>query len=82
MRSSARRSPASRRVADIEKRIERLRTFENWRPVQPINCEQLIGYELWAQHWANNDKMHTLMKECQALAERVRLKIQESLRSD
>lgn len=50
MRSTAPKSPASRMVPDLEKRIQRLKTFEEWKDVSPINFEAIVGLELWNKH--------------------------------
>jgi hypothetical protein len=81
MRSAARLSPSSRKTPGLEDRIERLRAFEKWRHVSPINFEQIVGADLWTEHWNNNERMHSLMRECQELADRIKTKIQSSSKS-
>jgi hypothetical protein len=81
MRSAAPKSPASRMVPDLETRIQRLKKFEKWKDVSLINFEAIVGSELWEKHWRNNEQMHELMRECQALADLIRKKIQTSFES-
>jgi hypothetical protein len=69
---SASRSPAKRKIADLQDRVARLEAFERWRKPIQLDFETAIGSELWAGHWRNHERLLALMKECQAHADLVR----------
>jgi hypothetical protein len=79
IRGTARLCPARRNVPGLDARIERLSAFERWREPRRVDFESAAGLELWSAHWANHDKLLALMRECQAVAERVRLTVKASL---
>ena len=71
MRSSARLSPHTRRVKDIEHRVSRLKAYESWGVPTKLDFEQIVDPELWIQHWENWEQIQTLMKEAQTVAARI-----------
>jgi hypothetical protein len=68
----AKRSPASRKIADLEQRIARLERFEAWREPRTIDFEHVVGSELWTRHWANWQRLIDLMHHCEATATEIR----------
>lgn len=76
--SSAPRSPKTRGIPDLYKRIERLEAYEKWKTVIPIDFASIIGNQLWEQHWHNWKALLEQMKESQKVAEEIRLKIREA----
>lgn len=77
--SGAPLSPKTRRVSDLDDKIRRLKTYEKWKNVTPIDFKHLIGDALWAKHWVNCKKLHALMKKSQKLAETIKKKIETNL---
>lgn len=69
---TAKRSPASRGVPDVQARIKRLERFESWREPTVFDFEKIVGSELWARHWSNWEKLFVLMHECEQTAEEIR----------
>ncbi len=69
--SSAPLSPMSRDIKNLEEKINRLKEYENWKDIQPINFENLIGKDNWEQHWKNWKNVLETMKESQKLAEKI-----------
>ena len=73
MRGPAPLSPASRKIPDIELRIERLREFEEQFPATRIDIATLIGEDAWRKHLGNLDLVIAAMRESQKLADEIRL---------
>ncbi|QBQ56284.1 HNH endonuclease [Nitrosococcus wardiae] len=71
MRSSARLSPKTRGVADLEERIEKLRAYELWGSPTQLDFVQIVGSDVWAEHWKNWQAIIELMKEAQVLAQKI-----------
>jgi hypothetical protein len=80
MFSSARLSPASRNVADIEDRAERLLTYTLWRPPTVVDFAALIKREVWHEHQSNWRKVLDLLKVSQELAKQIRATIEAAPR--
>jgi hypothetical protein len=78
MLSDAPRAPAKRAVADLHQRIERLRAYERWRPVHPIDFETMVGPENYAEYWTRLDRAIDYMRECQTFATTLRTRIAEA----
>jgi len=74
--SNAKCSPKSRGKTDVNQRIGRLEKYEKWKSVTRINLKNIVGKELWSQHWANCGRLHDVMKEAQVLADQVKERIQ------
>ncbi len=75
--SGARLSPKSRGIPDLDARIQRLDLFEEWRNVEPINFEEIVGPELWLTHWENWKRVIGDMKLSQDLAIQIRKAIKD-----
>lgn len=71
MKSSARLSPRTRGIADLQQRIERLRAYELWGSPTKLDFEEIAGGEVWAEHWRNWRALQDLMKEAQVLAQQI-----------
>lgn len=75
MRSAAPLSPTGRALPDIEKRIARLKSFERWRVVAPIDFETLLGREVWCEYWMHCERVVDCLRESQAVADALRDRI-------
>lgn len=51
--SDAKQSPKSRKLPNLEQKIERLKEYERWGNVKPIDLPSMIPSNEWEQHWAN-----------------------------
>jgi hypothetical protein len=79
MLGSARKSPATRGVADLQEKVARLEQYEAWRRPTPFDFESAAGRELWARHWSNWERLYALMHECEVTAQEIRGKIASQL---
>ena len=77
--SSARRSPKSRGIPNLEEKITRLENYEKWREPQKVDFEALVGSALYNQHWGNWKELLHLMDKAQQLALTVREAAAKSL---
>ena len=72
IQGSARLSPQTRRIPNLEQRIERLRAFERWRSPLRIDFAVSTGSVLWDRYWKQHEQLTGLLKECQETADAVR----------
>lgn len=72
MQSTAKLSPRTRGITDIDERIRRLENYENWGEPTLIDFESVVGKEKWRQHWANWELVQSTMREAQELATEIR----------
>jgi len=72
LKSDAKFSPNKRGIPNLDEKIAHLEAYEKWGNVKPLNLEELVGSELWGQHWDNCQKLHEQMKKAQELAEKIR----------
>jgi hypothetical protein len=79
MLGTARGSPTSRGVADVQDRVERLQRFEDWGDVQPLALRDLAGAEEWDAYWANLEIIESQMREAQRHATRIQPAIRAAL---
>lgn len=78
MRSTARLSPATRGIRDLEARIEKIRAYDQWGRPSKVDFEKIVGSEIWAQHWDNWSRIQGLMKEAQVLAQQINQTVAEA----
>jgi len=78
IQSTAARSPAQRRIPDLERRIERLEAYEAWGKPTCLDFAQIVGQELWNQHQSNLQEIQTALCEAQKLAAQIRLKVRQA----
>lgn len=75
---NAKYSPKTRKVQDLEKRIERLRAYESWRPGEPIDFEKVLGPELWKDYWESWKQVLALCEASHQIALRIRSTVAEA----
>lgn len=78
MFSSARLSPATRRIANLEERAARLDAYEQWERPTSVDFAQVAGAELWQRHWNNHDAIVALMREAEVTVGEIRALIAAS----
>ena len=72
MLSDAALSPKSKRVADIEQRIQRLDAYAEWGDAAWIDFEEIVDSNDWQKHWENWHRILDEMKAAQVLADLIR----------
>lgn len=75
MLSSAKLSPTSRNIPDIDKKISRLEAYENWHNVQPIDLVKLAGADDWNAYWQSRQIVIDAMRDSQKLADAIKANI-------
>jgi hypothetical protein len=78
MRSNAPLSPTGRGIPNIEERIARIKSFAQWRVVEPINFESILGPDAWREYWHHCERVVECLRESQALADALRRRIAEA----
>ena len=76
--SSAKRSPKTRGIIDLDQRIERLRLYESTFEPMKLDFEAVVGPEMYQQHWSNWESIVTAMETAQQFAVQVRKRISDS----
>ena len=76
---SARLSPTTRKITDIERRIRNLEAYENWRPPTKVDFAEVVCAELWDQHWLNWQDVQRVMEDAQDLAGEIKIQIAKHL---
>lgn len=79
MTGSAKGSPASRGVDDLDRRVANLEAFEQAFGVAAEDLEAIVGVELWDDYWRMRQEIEERMFEAQSLADRIRTRITEAL---
>jgi len=75
MFGSAKGSPATRRIADLCLRAERIEGMVTAFNLQPMDLAGFVGRELWQSYWDRLDNIERLLFEAQAQAERIKSQI-------
>lgn len=78
MRSAAPLSPAARGVTDLDERVTRLEEYERRGRPTKIDFESAVGAELWERHWAHHRRILELMREAEADAVEIRMRVREA----
>jgi hypothetical protein len=79
MLSDAPRSPTGRGISDVSERIERLAVYERWRSPTQIDFEAIVGKEAWEHYWGLCEAVNDELKEAQAVADSLSVKVAEML---
>lgn len=70
-------SPASRGVADIVERAERIAEYERrFVPVR-VDFEAAVGNQAWDEYWAARERLVAEMRRCEELAAAIRKSVAE-----
>lgn len=73
--SSARLSPFTRGVTGLETRVARLRDFERWGSPTRVDFAELVGADLWHEHWKNHAAIVQLMRDAERTANAIRARV-------
>jgi hypothetical protein len=79
--SDAARSPKSRKIADLDKRILRLEKYEKWANCRRMPLEKIVGEDAYREYFAKLDQIVSQMKEAQKMANILKSKINETWNS-
>lgn len=85
MLGSAKNSPRTRGVPDVEQRAEKLRRFEKWGGQTPVSEDDLraaVGADRWDAYWQRLEEIKRLMvsaqKEADIISETLALKFSDA----
>jgi len=81
MESNARLSPKTRRVPNLQERINRLLKYEAWREPRMLDFEAIAGKEMWDSHRKNWREVLDLLKRSQKIADEIRRVVAEHERN-
>ncbi len=79
MHGPARLSPRTRGISDIDQRAAVLERYEQWSRPICVDFEELMGADLWAQHWANHRALLSQMRAAEAVVNLIRERIAVSM---
>ncbi|WP_206420437.1 HNH endonuclease [Lacinutrix jangbogonensis] len=80
--SSAKQSPYSRQISDIDERAKRIRNFENWKKTTNINFQDVVGNEKWKEYENLYQKIIKSIEECQIVSNEIKQIIKEKTESE
>ena len=75
MRSNATYSPNTRKIQDLEERVARIKKYEQWQEVEPIDLSGLCDRDDWNKHWENLNSLNQLMLDYNVHAQKIRNQI-------
>lgn len=67
MLSDAKKSPKTRKIPDIDKRIQLIENYEKIFKPHKINLEKIVGEELWSKYMKAHDSIITQMKSAEKI---------------
>jgi hypothetical protein len=80
--SSAKQSPHSRRILDIDERAKRIRDFENWKKTTNINFQEIVGNKKWNEYENLYQIIIKSIEECQVVSSEIKQIIKEKTESE
>jgi len=75
MQGGARWCPMNRKVPDLDRRINRLKAYEAWKNIRPIDFESIVDKRLWSEYWDNYLRLVEALKSSQVVANKLREQI-------
>ncbi len=76
--SDAPLSPKTKGISNLKERIERLEKYENWGNPTNMDFEEIVGKEVWAEHWENWEQVQETMRKAQTIAEQINAKVEHA----
>lgn len=80
MLGKAPKSPATRKVPNLEQKIACLERYEVWGKVERLAIDKLIPKNLWDKFWQHWEGLQRDMKDAQRTAEEVKKALQVALK--
>jgi len=78
MLGSAPRSPKTRGIEDVDRRVMLLERYESWRKPICIDFDSVVEPALWKKHKENWQDVLSLLGKSQSLAKQIRILIEEA----
>lgn len=82
MLGAAKGSPATRKVSDLQVRIERLDALEKATALKPVDLSAIVPSELWSSYWARRKQIEDLLFDAQREAELIKAYISFAMQSE
>jgi hypothetical protein len=79
MFGTAKGSPQTRGIPDLELRANRLTEYENWREPIKVDFQAVLGDADWTRYWSLHDAVVNDMKAAQTFANELRDRVVASL---
>ncbi len=79
--SSAKLSPKTRNIDNLNQIILRLERFEMWSKPTRVNFESIVGKDIWKKHWENCERLHNMMYESQKLSDEIKMRVAETIQT-
>lgn len=79
MLGDAKRSPKSRQIPDIQRRIELLERYEAEQEPTKIDFRNLVTEPVWDEYWQKLEQLHKLLNEIQPFADDMARKVLAAL---
>ncbi|MFH1107894.1 MAG: HNH endonuclease [Planctomycetota bacterium] len=77
--TSAPLSPTMRGLERVADRIARLEAYEQWRAPTRVDFESVLGCDGWKHYWSLYEGVIDQLRQCQQVADILRVKIGDSL---
>jgi 5-methylcytosine-specific restriction endonuclease McrA len=78
MLGSAPRSPKTRAVADLDRKVMLLERYESWRKPVHIDFDSVVEPQLWKEHKENWQDVLALLAKSQTLAKEIRKLVEDA----
>lgn len=75
MLGSAKLSPRTRGVLGLDDKIAVLERYEKWGDPTHVDFADIVGDELWEQHWTNHVALLDQMREAEKVVELIRERV-------
>ena len=79
---SAKNSPATRGIRDLDRRIAHLEAFERWREPMVIDFGTAVDQAQWARYWRDWEAIAAALKDAQPRAHNFRVRLQQQVTPD
>ncbi len=77
--SAAKLSPTGRGVIGVPDRVSRLEAYERWLAPTVLDFATILGFERWERYWSLCEDVIAEMRQCQNVADDIRVEIVRSL---
>ncbi|MDI9853902.1 HNH endonuclease [Comamonas sp. 17RB] len=81
MLSTAKMSPTTRNIQDVPKRIKRLEAYENIKAPTKMDFAAIVGFDVWAEHQNNLERVQSIMRESQPLATKINIAVADAYKA-